>query len=256
MSWASRRRTAYTFGLVVFLVVVVGIPVLYWYLLLPETCEDGTKNGDETSIDKGGSCPLLDERLLSPHTILWAREFTVRDGSYNVIAYVENPNDGAGVFKAPYRFRLYDARNILVAEREGAAAIMPGTVTPIFEGAIDTGNRLVSRAYLEFTAPLVWERMRDATEPVMVESKDITDVLTQPRLAAKVKNTSVADLRDVRFVATVFDTAGNAFAGSSTIVPILYEGERQEIVFTWPDPFTYVAGRIDVLPIIKPATPR
>lgn len=252
MSWASRRRTAYTLGTMIFFGLLFGVPLFYWYINIPETCTDGVQNGGETAVDKGGNCPLLDERTLSPHAILWTREFAVRDGTYNVIAYVENPNDGAGVFMVPYRFKLYDARNILVAEREGAGFIMPGTVTPIFEGAIDTGNRDVGRAYLEFTAPLVWERMYDATLPIEVESKSVTDANSAPRLSVTVRNTSVADLRNVQFVASVFDTAGNAFAGSSTLVPLLKEGERREIVFTWPDPFQYVPGRIDVLPSLKP----
>lgn len=256
MSWASRRRTLYTIGTLVFFAAVIGAPVMYWYLQIPETCSDGFQNGDETGIDKGGSCPLLDERFLAPHAILWSREFSVRDGSYNVIAYVENSNEAAGVFRAPYIFRLYDDRNILVADREGIAPIMPGNVTPIFEGAIDTGNRKVARAYLEFTAPLVWERMHDATEPIQVESKVVENVHAEPRLVATIRNISVKDLRNVQFVASVFDTAGNAFAGSSTVVPLLKNGERQEIVFTWPDPFAYVAGRIDVLPVLLPESLR
>ena len=254
MSWASRRRTAYTFGTILFFLVVIGGPVAYWYFSIPATCTDGIQNQGETAIDKGGNCPLLDERTLSPHAILWTREFPVRDGTYNAVAYVENPNENAGVLQAPYRFRLYDDRNILVAEREGVGFIMPGTVTAFFEGAIDTGNRKVARAYLEFTAPLVWERMYDATLPITVVSKEITDPGTAPRLTATIKNTSVVKLRNVQFVAAVFDTAGNAFAGSSTIVPLLNDGETKEIVFTWPDPFLYVPGRIDVLPVLKPAS--
>ena len=266
MSWASRRRSAYTLGTILFFAVLIGGPILYWYVRIPETCSDGIKNGDETLTDKGGSCPLLDEHLLSPHAILWTREFSVRlpapagqaggqagDGTYNVIAYVENPNKDAGVMQAPYRFKLYDARNVLVAEREGVGFIMPGTITPVFEGAIDTGNRKVARAYLEFTAPLVWERVYDATLPIAVESKTISDVSAEPRLMVTVKNTSVADLRNAQFVASIFDTAGNAFAGSSTVIPLLSNGERKEIVFTWPDPFVYVPGRIDVLPVLKPS---
>lgn len=252
MSWASRRRAVYTFGTLLFFGALVGIPLFYWYVSIPETCSDGVQNGTETGVDKGGKCPLLDERMLAPHSVLWTRSFGVRDGSYNVIAYVENSNPEAGVARAPYRFRLYDSRNILVAEREGSTYIMPGTVTPVFEGAIDTGRRDVARAYLEFTAPLVWERMHDRTLPIVVESKEITDPSGTPRLAVAVRNTSVVDLRDVMFVASIFDTAGNAFAGSSTIVPILHEGERQEVIFTWPDPFEYVAGRMDVLPSLPP----
>ena len=254
MSWATRRRAAYTFGTILFFFLIFGIPLFLWYTSLPETCTDGIQNGDETGVDKGGSCPLLDERLLSPHAILWTRPFSVRDGTYNVIAYVENPNPGAGVMQAPYKFKLYDSRNILVAERDGVGYLVPGTVTPIFEGAIDTGNRQVARAYLEFTAPLVWERLYDASLPIEIETKEVVDSNTAPRLLVKIRNTSVVDFRDVQFVASVFDTAGNAFAGSSTIVPLLPEGELKEIIFTWPDRFEYVPGRIDVLPVMKPST--
>lgn len=253
MSWAARRQAAYSLGTLAVLALLIGVPVLYWYSNIPETCNDGIQNNDETAIDKGGSCPLLDERMLSPHAILWSRTFPVRDGTYNVISYIENPNENAGVMQAPYRYKLYDERNILVAEREGSTYLMPGTITPVFEGRIDTGNRKVARAYLEFTAPLVWERMYDVTEPIVVESKDISDITTAPRLVSHIRNSSVIDLKEVQFSAVVFDTAGNAFAGSSTIIPELKGGERQEIVFTWPDRFEYVPGRIDVIPFMKPS---
>lgn len=253
MSWASRRRTAYTAGFILFLSAVIGIPFFYWYISIPTSCFDGTQNQSETAIDKGGPCQLLDERTLSPHAILWTRAFPVRDGSYAVIAYVENPNQNAGVAQAPYRFKLYDERNVLVAEREGVGYIMPGNVTPIFEGAIDTGTRKVARAYLEFSAPLVWERLKDVSNPITVISKEVTDINTKPRLVATIQNASVSDFRDIQFTAVVFDTAGNAFAGSSTVVPILNDGERTDIVFTWPDRFEYVPGRIDVLPVLAPS---
>lgn len=251
MSWASRRRFAYLSVIFGVIAVIVGIPLAMW-LYRPATCFDGIQNQGETAVDMSGPCTLLDPRTLTAHAILWARAFPTRDGMHNAIAYVENPNDDAGVFLTPYRFRLYDERNVLVAEREGATFVMPGTITPVFEGAINTGNRTVARAYFEFMAPLVWERMTDSTALIAVLSKDMQDAATRPRLTAVVHNTSVADLRDVVFVAVVFDTAGNAFAGSSTIVPMLSDGEKKEIVFTWPDAFEYLPGRIDVIPVLAP----
>ncbi len=252
MSWASRRQAAYIFGVIAFFGTLGAIPVLYWYSNIQETCFDGIQNQTESAVDKGGPCKLLDDRTLTPHAILWARAFQVRDGSYSTVAYVENPNENAGVAVVPYRFRLYDDRNVLVAEREGSAFIMPGAVTPIYEGAIDTGNRIVARSYLEFSAPLVWERLYDPTRAIVVATKDLTDPGSAPRLAARIQNKSVADLRDIEFIAVVFDTAGNAFASSATLVDSLEDGEEKEIVFTWPDPFQYLPGRTDVIPILAP----
>lgn len=256
MSWASRRRFLYILG---FLIVVGSLTLipLAIYLYEPGDCFDGKQNNGETAIDKGGPCRLLDERALLPTTVVWTRTMQVQPpnvdvGSFSAIAYIENPNANAGVMQAPYRFKLYDENNVLVAEIEGVTPVMPGTVTPVFEGGINTGHRRAARAFFEFTAPLVWERLYDATEPITVPTKDIQNAAAEPRLRAVIKNGSVEDLRNTQFVAVVFDTAGNAFAGSATEVQFLARGEQQEVIFTWPDPFPYLPGRIDVLPVLTP----
>ena len=247
MSWASRRRFLYLAGVILFFGTLIGVPLVI-YLHEPPTCFDGIQNQEETAPDRSGPCQLLDERLLIPHAIQWARGFPVRDGTWSAVAYVENPNDVGGVIKAPYRFRLYDDKNVLVAERAGVTYIMPGSVTPVYEGGFDTGNRAPARTFFEFTAPLVWERMSDTSRALKVTGKTITDVTTMPRVSATAENTAVAEARDVEFVATVFDTAGNALASSRTVIPLMAPGERIPLVFTWPDPFARTVGRVDILP--------
>lgn len=256
MSWASKRRTSYAVGVILFFTVLIGTPVAYWFFTIPATCEDGKINQGETAPDKGGPCFVLDERMLSPSTILWARSFIVRDGSYSSVAYVQNPNDTAGVARVGYRFKLYDSDNVLVAEREGSTFIMPGAVTPIFEGAIPTGNRIASRTYVEFTSLIVWERMDNRARVITVSNVDAADTDTMPRVTASVRNTSVSDMRNVTLIAVVFDPAGNAFAASQTAIDALEAGESETIIFTWPDPFRIQIGRIEVTPLVAPATPK
>ncbi|MBI5457101.1 hypothetical protein HY971_00015 [Candidatus Kaiserbacteria bacterium] len=253
MSWASRRRTAYLTGVVLFFVVVIGGPVAYWYLSVPPTCNDGIRNQGETSIDKGGPCLVLDVQALQPHATLWARSFRVRDGSYNAVAYIQNPNKDAGVRAARYRFGLYDSKNILIAEKEGVMYIMPGAVTPVIEAKVDTGSRIVAHTYFEFTEPLVWERVKDNALAVTVNNKDISNITADPRLSATVKNNGVASLTDVSFVAVIFDPAGNAFAASATALQRIDAGASSQVTFTWPDPFTIQPGRIDVIPLVAPS---
>lgn len=261
MSWASRRRFLYIAGFLLVVGSVTIIPLLA-YLNKPGDCFDGIQNNKETAIDKGGDCRLLDERALLPVTIVWARAMPVRlpgeeMGSFSAVAYIENPNVSAGVMRAPYRFKLYDDNNVLISEIEGATPVMPGTVTPVFIGGVNTGFRKAGRVFFEFSAPLVWERLYDATEPITVPTKEVQNASTEPRLRAVIKNDSVQDLRNTQFVATIFDTAGNAFAGSATEVQFLERGEQQEVVFTWGDAFPFLPGRIDVLPVMQPLnTPR
>ena len=129
---------------------------------------------------------------------------------------------------------------------------MPGGITPVFEGAIDTGNRTVARTYFEFTSPLVWEHTLDTTDPLLIDNKVISGTAPAPRLSASVKNTSVKAIVEPSFTAAIFDTAGNAFAASATALPRLEAGAEAELVFTWSEPFPRAVGRIDVLPLLPP----
>ena len=251
MSWASRRRLLIILGFLFLFGAATLIPLALW-LHEPATCFDGVQNQGETAPDRSGPCALLDERTLVPHAIQWARAFSVRDGTWSAVAYIENPNDGAGVLAASYRFKLYDDKNVLVAEREGSSYIMPGAVTPIYEGGFDTGNRVVARTYFEFSAPLVWERVVDTAEAITVNGKSLLDVQTAPRVIAIAENTAVTDARDMHFVAVVFDMAGNALGASRTLVPFLPREGKENLVFTWPESFTMPVGRVDVLPLREP----
>ncbi len=253
MSWASRRRTVYTIGIVIFFALVIGVP-LERYLNQPPTCTDGIQNQGETAPDKGGPCPIFDERTLAPSSVMWTRSFKVRGGSYNATAYIENPNDNAGVRAAQYRFGLYDGQNVLVAERTGTTFIMPGSITPVFEANIDTGNRDVAHTYFEFTRPLVWEHLQNPASAITISNREMSNLNAGPRVTATAENTSVAPLTGVSFVAIVFSPAGNARAASQTALSRLNSGERQQITFTWPDPFGTQVGRVDIVPLMAPVS--
>lgn len=261
MTWAARRRVLYLFGVITFLLAVFGGPIAYTVLTIPPTCHDGIQNQGETAPDRGGPCLLLDERLLSPHAVLWARAFRVRapgtasstvGALYNAIAYVQNPNQGAGVMEAHYRFSFYDAENLLVAERDGVAAIMPGGVTPIFEGGIDTGNRSVVHTSFVFTDPLIWEKVKGTTDGISVGNVVPDNLTSVPRIAALATNQSPAPVLNVVFSAVVFDRGGNAIASSQTTVDRIDPSGAVPLTFTWPDPFPAAIGKIEILAILPP----
>ena len=241
-------------GIGLFFAVVIGVPVAYRYLSTPATCSDGVQNQGETGVDIGGPCPTLDARYLQPYATLWSRAFQVRDGSYNALAYIQNPNADAGVLSVQYRFSLYDSNNVLVAERDGTGFIMPGGITPILESNIDTGNRIVTHTYFQFTTPLIWTRVQDTAIAVSIGNEQVSDVATAPRVSAEAMNTSVADIFNPSFIAIVFDPSGNAFAASETALSRLSGGGTGQITFTWPDPFGTTVGRVDILPVIAPET--
>lgn len=236
MSWAGRRRFSYAAGIVVFLLLVVGVPLFLQFYERPN-CFDGSQSGDELGIDCGGSCQLLCEFQADDPTILWSRAFETAPGSYNAVAYVENPNTGAAIDTIAYTFRLFDANNILVAERSGSTFLLPGRVTPIFEADIRTGNRIPVRTFFEFKEPPVWYAANDSPSRLSVVDRALSNLETNPRLDATLVNDSVETFSDVEVVAVVFGTDGNAVATSKTFFERVEKRMARDLVFTWPAPF-------------------
>jgi hypothetical protein len=253
MSWAAKRKLIYIIGICAFFLIVIGTPVAYHFLTIAPTCFDGTQNQGETSVDRGGPCVLLDQRTIQPYAILWARSFPVRGNLYNAVAYIQNPNEHAGVRQVHYRFTILDSQNQLITKRDGVASIMPGGTTPIFEAGLDAGNQVPAHTRFEFTEPLKWERTKNVASIVAVSNIETTDLSTAPRVNARAANGGYTDLSDLTFVAVAFDTTGNAFAASATALLRLPSGRSAEIVFTWPTPFSLKIARLDIIPVHVPA---
>ena len=253
MSWAARRRAIYALGVLTFFSLLFGIPFFSWYNSIPPSCTNRTQDQGETAPDRGGPCPLSDPASLAPSSVMWARAFKVRDGQYNAAGYIQNTNDFAGVEQVSYRFKLYDSENVLVAERDGATFVMPGGITPVFETNIDSGNRIVTHAFLTVAPDWQWKHLTDTSRVVVVSDRKVADVGTTPRISAEANNTSVSTILNISFIAVVFDTAGNAFAASASKLDRLDAGKSAPLVFTWPTPFPALVGRVDIIPLLPPA---
>ena len=252
MSWASRRRTAYLSGVIVFLVIIIGGPLLYWWISsIPPSCPIGTMRPSGMS---NGSCSELDPRYLQPTAVMWARSFKVREDTYTAVAYISNPNPKAGVERAHYKMGLYDSGNVLIAEREGETFIMPGSITPVIETGIYTGNRDVVHTYFQITDPaLIWKGATNLAEGIKISNQTVSNFDFAPKIEAQVHNVSLDTMRNISFVAVLFDTAGNSFAASGTALPELAAGAGSPISFIWPQSFAIPVGRIDIIPLLTPA---
>ncbi|PCI30559.1 hypothetical protein COB52_01525 [Candidatus Kaiserbacteria bacterium] len=249
--WARRRQTMYAGGIFLFLFFTITPYILITSYDKP-TCFDGKKNQGEVSVDLGGPCTLLDESTVIPHTILWARTFEVRDGFYNAVAYIENPNQEAGVKDAVYQFKFYDAQNVIIGERFGRVSVPPGKVFPIFESRIDTGKRIPVRTFFSFVNDFAWEKMQDSARGITINNTRISNANTSPRIDADVRNNLFESRKNIVFIATIFDSNGNAIASSRTLVERLKADEKKTIAFTWPEGFSSDIARIDIVPLAIP----
>lgn len=245
-SWAGRRKLLYSATTISVLLLVIGA-VSYAWLSRPASCLDGKKNGNEEQIDCGGSCARICQGGAQAPVLLWTRSFEVAPGVYNAAAYVENRNGAAYARNVKYSFRLFDDRNVLIAERVGMATIAPTRFVPIVETAIATGNRVPARAFFEFQDAPMWER---GTAPSVEYERQIFDEGGR-KLSVDVRNTSSRDLTNVPVAAILYDAQGTAQTASVSLVPRIGKGKSEQVVFTWPLPFTapIVEAQIVALPL-------
>ena len=124
VSWSTRRKSLYIIGTMLVFLFALALPVWFVTYKAP-SCTDGLKNQGELGIDCGGPCSLLCKAHALDPIVRWQRAFKVKDGVYNALAYVENPNLDSGVRKISYRFKLYDSGNLLIYERQGSTFIPP-----------------------------------------------------------------------------------------------------------------------------------
>ena len=222
---------------VIFLALVMGVPA---YFLLSEepTCFDGKRNGDETGPDCGGSCSAICQSQAAEPRVLWSRVLPVAEGVYNVVALVENLNPSAEASEAPYVFKIFDDRNILIYERKGGTFIPTKSVFPVFEASIITGMRKPAAVFFEFSEKPDWQRATGQKPDIRVRSKKLSAENGGTRLEAVLENRTLDRLDNIEAIAVISNSDGNAIAVSRTVVESLTREESKIAVFTWPVDFT------------------
>lgn len=235
-------------------ILVILIPIIligYSYFHRAPTCFDGAQNGDEKGVDCGGACLKLCDFQTIPLIQRWQRISRVSAGLYNALAYVENSNQDAAILNISYLFKLYDEDGVVIAKREGTAAFPPKKISPIFEGAIDTGQRTAVRVTFEFTADQVWEKYSKPQPNISLTDKVATSTDSIPRLDVYAENLSSERIPHVDFIAIMYDEKGNAMAFSRTAINKMERNAPQDLVFTWREPFPSPVSKIEVIPEVN-----
>lgn len=237
MSWSSSRQTALALSVLGVIVLVGGIAAFFVFYE-EATCFDGIQNQDEAGIDCEGKCTKLCE---APRvSALWARSVKVAPGVYHAVAMVQNPETTAGSEALPYTFSLYDANNILIAERHGTMTLEPGEVIPLFEANVITGERIPARTLIEFKQG-EWHTMERSANPLTVGSLNLNPEAR--RLTALVSNTTPVSVPRAVVTALIYGEGDILVAASQTVVTDIPSRGSRETIFTWQEPFAQSAVR-------------
>ncbi len=232
--WAFWRRIQYLTGLSIFLTLIfTGVYFLYFFT--SPSCFDGIQNNAERAIDCGGTCTRVCAFDVIQPKPLWTRSFEIKDGEYNSVSYIENKNFNIGTPEIGYTLSLYDDEGLIV-ERSGVTILPPDSVSPIFEGNINTGSRVPTKTFIELSDAELWLPSKSSRDHFIIEERKLSSVDGRPRLDVSITNTAITEAEDVEVVVTIFDKNGNALTVSRTIVPRFLGKETKDVVFTWPLP--------------------
>lgn len=253
--WANRKRRRILIAIGVILLIVFILVVIHIKNSKKPTCFDGIKNGTETGVDCGGSCQKLCETEMRNLIVWWERPFKVIDGTYNLVAYVENQNTDAGIEKIEYEFRVYDKNNVLAAEpRRGTTFVEANKRFAIFEPNVKTGDKEAYTVFFRILSKQDWKKVNPdfRYSLLKVPSRVLTRTQTTPHLQARVENTSLYDFVDIPVVAILYNRRGNAIAASQTYIDRINHGETKEVYFSWPEPFKVNVSRVEIIPRVNP----
>jgi len=184
------------------------------YVNRDPTCSDKIRNQGEEGVDCGGPCPELCRMGNEGLVVDWARVFRVDDGVYDMGALVENTNAVEGAKEAIYHFKMYDEKNILIAERFGKTFVLPDNKWVVFEGNVDTGKREPRHAFIDFPEDIPWIRTD-------LQTVDVPDILVRDELYVEER--------------------------SRTVITRLEKYETRDLVFTWREPFSVPPVKVDVI---------
>jgi hypothetical protein len=233
ITWRTRKQL--TFFLIFASVVAVALTVVLIKLSNP-TCFDKKQNQKEQGIDCGGPCqPCVGE--VKDLIVLWSKVFRIKDGKYEAVALVDNPNIFAGLSSLKYKFKIYDEKNILVALKDGDVFINPNEKKLILETDIDTGKRIPQKAFIELGENWDWKRIEKEKPQLVVSGKQFFSE-PFPKLTAEISNKSSFGIKDVFLSAVLYDRNKNALAASTSRIDYINGGSSQDIVFTWSEPFS------------------
>ena len=156
MTWAGRRQ-AIIIGVGIIVIAAFLFPILKPIVAPNPTCSDGRQNQGELGVDCSGPCQKICSSEAAKVSVLWVRPFKVAEGVVSAVAYISNPNPSFEAKRVPYTMRVYDGKNLLVAERRGRTDIPAKASFPVFEGGIPSGKTEVKTAFFQFLDEPEWQ---------------------------------------------------------------------------------------------------
>ncbi|KND48451.1 MAG: hypothetical protein AB200_01835 [Parcubacteria bacterium C7867-005] len=237
--WSIRRKRIILSIVLIFLIVVVGLP-LYFFLHQKPTCFDQRRNGDESGVDCGGSCSLICPAESLPVISKGdPRLIRVSDKTFVTLINLENPNVYGMINRAEYTIKYFNASSSVPIKTILGKTFVPKSSTfAIFEGPYVFEDAIPTRATFAWSEDtLVWQKDERVTPDLAIENITLSGATTSARLDARLLNKSLSAVSNIELVAVVSDPSGNVVTAGKTFVDSIDPGAFTPLVFVWNSGF-------------------
>lgn len=234
----KKQKIMAVFG---FIFLVLAVLVILWFIPDP-TCTDGKKNGAETEIDCGGFCAPCQEKISARDVIIQKTDF-VSSGKnvYDLVVWLENPNDIYGVKSIEGSFVLFGASGNILKEVPTRSFLLPGEKKYIVSQGVSGVDEMVDRMEWRLT-DILWVDVQNILNLRLsiVDRKyqELTSGAGFSQVSGLLKNESDYDWNDVIVSILLFDRSGDLLATHGTSRQTFRSGEKWDFQLIFPERFS------------------
>ncbi len=246
LSWGAKRQLIIGSVATLIVVALISVPVYKKFFDKIPTCFDGIQDGDEAGVDCGGTCSKVCAFQAKLPLVSYTRIYEVSPGRYNVLAMVENLNQGVFASSTEYSFKVYDNNNVLLAEKDGNTVIPPGEIFPVFDYGIETGDRVPQSVSFAMQSNINWESGSFPQPNLSVNNKGWSATGTAPVLEADITNQEVYPVSNIKAVVLVYDSNENVIAASQSLIDSILPQGTKSVFFVWNTPFSVSPSKTQI----------
>ncbi len=262
-SWRNRRKKAFIFGISLILLSLIFYKI-YPYLNPAPTCFDGKLNGDEAGLDCGGSCELSCHSEIYPVEVKFSRAIKTEENLYDVVAIIQNRNSNKDIRdnKINYTFSIYDKAGSIIKKINGMSDMPVGQTFPVIIQNVqldleNSGNNISKIDTDIYFNSDEWIKVDPvfANNFFTVKSTNFEKNKNNiSQLTIVLKNITKANFRNIPIRITLEDEKGNFIAVNETILKEISSLSEATISFSWRNVLPISDPKINVYPIISPAS--
>ncbi len=240
----SKRKLKQVFFAIIFLAIIIG-PVIYYYFsgFGRFTCFNGVWDIDEEGVDCGGVCGACFSDLPPAGVSNFKQVQTIiipsSNGSFDLVAEIENPNEDWGAESLDYRFTLFDNNNDALTYIEGTDFIMPGTNKHkyIIRHSEDLG---ITPSSAKITLiNIKWKKFPSHLKKpdFSISYKSFAEKNNGIKASGELNNLSINGFNKV-YVSVIARGRNSKIIGAATTdMSTLKSEEKRYFEFTWDNPF-------------------